>query len=169
LEQMIDSVPLWRPQFSLTIRGPGDAAYLARLRCRIRALGMEDRVTLAPPVPMTARVEEASAFDVGLFVFGKESPQNEYVLPNKFFEYVMAGLALCVSDLPEMARLTRQQELGVLIDGFAPQAIAEAVNSLTPLAIDGYKTNALAAARILNWDCECRKLIGPCEGLARYD
>ncbi len=169
LEQIIDSVPLWQPQFTLTIRGPGDAGYLARLQSRIRALDLEDRIALASPVPMTALVEEASAFDVGLFVFGKESPQNEYVLPNKFFEYTMAGLALCVSDLPEMTRLMRQHDLGVLVDGFAPRVIAEAINSLTPHAIDCHKKNALAAARILNWDCESQKLMGACERVANHD
>ena len=57
---------------------------------------------------MTALVREASAYDVGLFALPGNSRHNEFALPNKFFEYVMAGLALCVSDLPEMARLVRQ-------------------------------------------------------------
>lgn len=166
LEEMIDSVPLWRPEFSLTIRGPGAAEYIASLEARIRNLGLQERVTLVPPVPMTALVEEASAFDVGLFAYGGSSPQKQYVLPNKFFEYIMAGLALCVSDLPEMSALVRQRDLGVLIDGFEPQAIANAVNTLTPETIDGYRRNALAAAQDLCWETEGQRLVEACAAVA---
>ncbi|GAB4370642.1 MAG: hypothetical protein Kow00114_31060 [Kiloniellaceae bacterium] len=162
LEEMIDSVPLWRPEFSLTIRGPGAPEYLASLEARIRNRGLQQRVTLAPAVPMTALVEEAAAFDVGLFAYGGSSPQKQYVLPNKFFEYIMAGLALCVSDLPEMSALVRQRDLGVLIDGFEPQAIAKAVNTLTPESIDGYRRNTLAAAQDLCWEAEGQRLVAAC-------
>jgi hypothetical protein len=107
LEATIDSVAGWRPEFNLTLRGPGEAHYLDELRRRIGERGLADRIVLAPPVPMTALVREAAEFDLGFFALPKSSRHNEFALPNKFFEYVMAGLALCVSDLPEMARLIR--------------------------------------------------------------
>jgi hypothetical protein len=61
---------------------------------------------------MTDLVREAAAFDVGLFALPRHSNHNRYALPNKFFEYSMAGLALCVSDLPEMGALVRRDQLG---------------------------------------------------------
>lgn len=169
LEEIIDSVPSWRPEFSLTIRGPGAPEYIASLEARIRSLRLQERVALAPPVPMTSLIEEAAAYDVGLFAYGGSSPQTKYVLPNKFFEYVMAGLALCVSDLPEMSAVTKERDLGVLIDGFTPQAIANAVNSLTPEVIDAHKANALAAARDLCWESESKRLIEACDALIGAD
>ena len=56
---------------------------------------METRVRLAPPVPMTSLVQEAAGFDIGLFALPRSSRHNELALPNKFFEYIMAGLATC--------------------------------------------------------------------------
>jgi glycosyltransferase involved in cell wall biosynthesis len=159
LEATIDSVGAWRPEFNLTLRGPGEAHYLAALQRRVEERGLADRVLLAPPVPMTALVREAAAFDLGLFALPRSSRHNEFALPNKFFEYVMAGLALCVSDLPEMARLVRGYELGVTFPSLEPEAIAAAVNALDPESIDRYKGNALAAASQLCWEREAKHLV----------
>ena len=104
LEPLIESVKLWRQDVSLTIRGPADPAYLESLRKLIEGNEVSDRVNIVPPVPMVDLVREASAFDIGFFAMPRLSKQHEYVLPNKLFEYAMAGLALCVSDLPEISR-----------------------------------------------------------------
>lgn len=158
LEACIDSVALWRPEFRLTIRGPAPEEYLAGLRRRIEAAGLGERVVLAPPVPMIDLVKEAARFDVGLFALPGHSKQNLHVLPNKFFEYTMAGLALCVSDLPEMTALLRQHELGWLIPDVTPQAIADAVNGFDRAAIEACKQRALEAAKVLNWEAEADRL-----------
>src|SRR5262249_55992574 len=78
---------------------------------------------------------------------------------NKVVECVVAGLALCVTDLPEMARLLREHDLGVTFPRVDPVAIAAAVNGLDPDAIDRYKRNALTAARELCWERESERLV----------
>ena len=160
LEAAIDSVAFWRPEITLTIRGPENPAFSPALRERIAARRLEHRIRLAPPVPMTALVREAAPFDVGFFALPGHSRHNEFALPNKFFEYVMAGLALCITDLPEMARLIREYDLGVTIAAVEPKAIAAAVNTLDPDRIDRFKRNAVCAARELCWERESERLVG---------
>ena len=159
LEATIDSVAAWRPEFDLTIRGPGEEVYLAALGSRISELGLGDRITLAPPVPMTALVREAAASDIGFFALPGSSRHNKFALPNKFFEYIMAGLALCLTDLPEMSRLVREYRLGVTFRNVEPTVIAAAINALDPGSINRYKRNALAAARELCWERESERLV----------
>jgi glycosyltransferase involved in cell wall biosynthesis len=163
LEAVIDSVCGWRPEFDLTIRGPGNASFLHALQRRISERGLESRVRLATAVPMTALVREAADFDVGLFALPRSSLHNEFALPNKLFEYTMGGLAACVTELPEMARLVRQYDIGVTIPKVESSAIAETINRLTAGDIDRYKRNALAAASELCWERESERL------LASYD
>jgi glycosyltransferase involved in cell wall biosynthesis len=163
LEACIDSVALWRPEFRLTIRGPGPDDYLAALRKRIEAAELRDRVALAPPVPMIDLVKEANQFDIGLFALPGHSKQNVHVLPNKFFEYTMAGLALCVSDLPEMTALLRRHELGRLISEVTPQAIAAAINGFDRNIVEVCKARSLEAAKILNWEAEADRLFAAIE------
>nr|WP_281409343.1 glycosyltransferase [Microvirga terricola] len=166
LEECIRSVVDWRPEFSLTIRGPCSEEYRTQLERAISVAGVAGRVRLVPPVPMVDLVREANAFDVGLFALPDHSRHNRFALPNKFFEYTMAGLALCVSDLPEMARLVKKHDLGVLFAGMEPTVIAAAVNSLDRASIDRYKRLSLEAARQLNWQKESETLVSLCANLA---
>jgi glycosyltransferase involved in cell wall biosynthesis len=159
VEAAIDSVRFWRQEFTLTIRGPENASFTPLLRERIAALKLENRVRLAPAVPMTALVREAMGFDVGFFALPGHSQHNQFALPNKFFEYVMAGLAVCTSDLSEMTNLIRKYDLGTTITAVTPSVIASAINSLNPDRIDSFKRNALAAARQLCWERESERLV----------
>ncbi len=169
IEETIASVPDWRPEFSLTVRGPADSAYREQLRAQITRLGMAERVVLAEPVRMTQMVNEAARFDVGYFALPGNSLHNLHVLPNKLFEYIMAGLALCVSDLPEMSAVVRSHDLGVLITSVTRSSITEAINALSPDRIATYKRNARLAAKALNWGQEKRKLIDSCQVIMLRD
>ncbi len=159
LEECIRSVASWRPEFDFTIRGPVGDDYRARLEVEIDAAGVRGRVHIVPPVAMIDLVREAGAFDVGLFALPGHSAHNEYALPNKFFEYTMAGLALCISDLPEMTALIRKHGHGIVFSGMEPQAIAAAVNGLDRDAIDRFKQRSLAAARELCWERESASML----------
>ena len=98
-------------------------------------------------------------FDIGLFALPGHSLHNMFALPNKFFEYIMAGLALCISDLPEMTNLLRAYNLGTIIARVDPDAIATAINSVDPKTIDVFKRNSIKAALELNWENESQKMM----------
>ncbi len=167
LEACISSLLQWTEDRSLFIRGPAKDAYRAELEALIAETGVSDRVTLLPPVPTIDLIREATAFDVGIFIFPSANRHNAYVLPNKIFEYLMAGLAVCVSALPEMAALVRIHDLGVLVDGMEPEKIAEAINSLDPVRVDQFKRNAVNAATELNWEAESPQLIAAYDRASR--
>lgn len=159
LEALIGSVALWRSEFELTIRGPVSDTYLAELRRLAGAGGVAQRVHFDPPVPFTDLVRAASTFDIGIFVLSPHSHQNRYVLPNKLFEYTMAGLCVCVSDLPEMAAVIAHYGQGRLIAGLSATDIATVVNGLDRSAVEEHKRRALAAARELSWEHEERRMM----------
>ncbi len=154
LDLAIGAAALWRPEYRLTLRGPGDPDYLRHLRAMAAELGVEDRVSIEEPVSHDKLIESANRADIGLFAYRAGSPQRTYTLPNKFFEYVMAGLALAVSDLPEMTRLVQRHALGLVVGDATPASLASSIDSLTPERIDALKQASLAAARELSWDTE---------------
>ncbi|MFO1149351.1 MAG: glycosyltransferase [Alsobacter sp.] len=159
IEECLESVPRWRPEFSFVLRGPAEASFMAALKAIVGRLGIADRVRFEPPVPMVELVTRAATSDVGIVTLPPSSKHNLYALPNKFFEYVQAGLALIVSDLPDMARLVRQYGIGVLTDRLTPDAIAAAVNGLDAARIDALKRRSLEAAGELNWESERKRLV----------
>jgi glycosyltransferase involved in cell wall biosynthesis len=163
LEELIASVAQWRPEFGLTIRGPIQPVYGDELRRLTAALGVEHRIEFAPAVTPNQLIDLAAKSDIGIVAMPGNSLNSMLALPNKFFEYVMAGLALCVTDLPEMARLVRRFDLGRLTAASESGAIAAAVNGFTPEEIDHCRSRARLAARELNWQRESQRLVDACE------
>lgn len=159
LEQAIESVRLWKPEYYFVIRGPGPEDYIASLQAIADLHGVTDRVRIDPPVPFNEMVPRANEADIGFFVQPDISLQKRFTLPNKFFEYVQARLALCVADLPEMARLVKEHGLGVLVPKITPDSIAENINSLTRDRIDTYKQASMKAARTLSWQSEAAVML----------
>lgn len=158
LMETIESVSAWSPDTELVIRGPGSMEYIASLKAKVEACGVGGRVTIEPPIPTTELVRGASAFDVGMMALPGHSDHNQFALPNKIFEYTMAGLALCVSDLPAMADVVRQFGTGVLISDTTPEAIAEAVNRMDRSTINVMKQRSIEAAKQLHFDNDAQRV-----------
>lgn len=163
LEQLIRCVRHLHSTFEVSIRGAGNEDYVASLRTLIEAEGVVGRVDILPPVPMIELVSQAAAFDIGFFCMPRLSKQHEYVLPNKLFEYIMAGLAVCVSDLPEMSRIVREHGVGVLLPSAEPMDIAKVLNDMTRESIASYKATSLKAAKTLCWEEEARSMLAAYE------
>lgn len=165
IHDAIESMQWWRPEFDLVLRGGGDPDYIASLIEQARALNVDHRVQIEPPVAFNDIVPAANRADIGYFSSDNFSAQADYVLPNKFFEYIQAGLALCVTDLKEMRRVTQQFNLGKLIPRHSAREIADTVNSFTRENIEEYKWAALQAAEVLNWECEQVAFVEACNAL----
>jgi glycosyltransferase involved in cell wall biosynthesis len=88
----IASVRFWRDGIDLLLRGSGDPAYMGELRRLVQRYNLDGRVRFEPPVPFDQIVPAANGADIGFFSFTGHSPQIRFTLPNKVFEYVMAGL-----------------------------------------------------------------------------
>jgi len=161
----VRSMPLWRSEFRLVLRGYSDPSYVEDLWQIAHDLGVADRLSIEAPVAFHDIIPVANRADIGYFVHQDISPQRRFVLPNKFFEYVMAGLALCVSDLPEMARLVDRYDLGLLVPECREQTIANVINSFNRQRIDACKQRSLAAARELNWEAERAQMLSLYEEL----
>ena len=121
------------------------------------------RVSFEPAVALDSLIPLANEADVGVAPIPVSSVHNRYCLPNKVFEYVAAGLCLCVSPAEEMAELVRRYEMGIVTEGDDADAISRAINSLDRDRVARLKASALDAARDLNWARESTRM------LALYD
>lgn len=88
---------------TLTLRGGISDEERGRLCRRIAELSLGDAVTLRPPVfgvPALLRETIAGGEELGLAVHPPTCMNNLYTTSGKVFEYQMAGLAVCATDLP---------------------------------------------------------------------
>jgi glycogen(starch) synthase len=147
------------PEHVLTLRGNGSAAYLASLHAVARSLGVADRIVFERAVPPEKVVEAASAAHFGVFCAPANTWQNRFAMPNKMFEYLMAGLALVVTRDSEAAQFVERLGCGTTASDSTPKAIAEAIRNLDPDQIELMRSRGLAAAHQYSWDFEQDKLI----------
>ena len=146
LENMLELMMELDARFFLDLMlMPTDPAYLAHLRSRAT---QDSRIRFLPTVPMAELVRFTSAYDVGLYLLEPTNFNNLHALPNKFFEFIQARLALAIGPSPEMARIVKEFDCGVVADDFSPASLARSLNALTSRDLDRMKRGADAAARV---------------------
>jgi hypothetical protein len=116
-------------------------------------------------VPPLQVVPTISAYDIGLHIIPPTSFNYWVALPNKFFECVCAGLAVCVGPSPEMARLVKAYGFGAISSSFQPKEIANTLSRLTVEEIDAMKHRSLGARKELNATGEMDKLERLCNNV----
>jgi hypothetical protein len=139
-----------------------DAAYMAELRDKA---GGDRRINFVEPVPLETICQRINVYDVGLFLLPPVNFNYRFALPNKFFEFIQARLAVAIGPSTEMARIVEEHSLGVIADSFRPDGLANALEQLTDESIRGYKLAADRAARQLNYEAAGRVLLHEIERL----
>lgn len=104
------------------------------------------RVTVHPPVQQRELVGVLNQYDVGVFILPETNTNYRLALPNKFFDYVQARLALVISPTVDMERLLHRYDLGVVTEGVGVDEVVAAFDELNPEAVHGWKQNSDVAA-----------------------
>lgn len=163
LEELIEAFKYVKDAV-LVLRGSGPLENYLRKQA---ADNLKRKVYFLPPVPVEKIIEESAWADAGIITYIPDCLNNFYSTPNKLFEYMMAGLALLASDLPELKRIIAGEELGCVFDPRNPRDIAEKINTLVSdgEALKKAKINSRnAAQKKYNWENESRKLLEICGG-----
>ena len=110
-------------------------------------------------VPPQKLSKELVKFDIGIPWLRASNLNHVNALPNKFFEYIMAGLGIAILPLPSMQKIVEEHSVGVVAADQSIQGMAEALNNLTVERINQFKQNSLELARTLNAEREKEKLM----------
>jgi Glycosyltransferase Family 4/Glycosyl transferases group 1 len=149
LEDTLAAMQLLDEHYSLDLllAGPGPPGYLDALQQR--AAG-DPRIRFPDPVPMREIPRFANDYDIGVFLLPPQHVNQEFTLPNKFFEYIQARIAPAIGPSPEMARIVRQWDCGIVAEDYTPEALGAAIAGTSPARLAELKENADRAARELN-------------------
>lgn len=127
---------------------PNHPSYVAQLEALAEELG--PRVRMLPPVAHEELLSTLNTFDVGIHVLPATVTNQALALPNKFFDFVQARLAIIVGPTPGMSRLVEQYDLGAVTVGFEVDQIRATVDELTPEVVTNWKHASDAAAKPLS-------------------
>lgn len=158
IEGMIQAVALADKRYELHLILLGDPAYIDALR----RLGDEiapGRIFFHERVPAGEVVQRIAEYDIGIFVLPPTTYGFSVTMPNKFFEFMIAGLAVVIGPTPTMAQLAETYEFGCAASTFDPADVAALLNSLTIEDITSMRANARRAAHAINADTEMAKVL----------
>ena len=159
LETLVRAMALVRRPARLVLRGSGATRYMAGIQHLATRLGKPGLVKFEQPVSFEKVVEAASWSDIGLFTPPLTTAQTRFMLPNKIFEYLMAGLMVITSDADDVSEVLRQHGCGLTLSNLTPAHLADTIDGLSYAEIEGYKARSREAAHLLNWEREQSKLI----------
>jgi glycosyltransferase involved in cell wall biosynthesis len=141
----------------------GRGGYEATLRELIDREDVGDRVKLLPAVPYAELLEWTASADVGLIIYPLTfSPNVLYCLPNKLFEFLMAGVPVLSSKLVAVEELLEQYEVGSVVPAVEPEIMGNAISAMLSgrERLARMRQNALAVSRAdLSWEHEQQRLI----------
>ena len=100
-----------------------------------------------------------SSADMGFCLIEDHCLSYRYSLPNKFFEYAMAGLPILVSDLPEMRKLVEKYNCGVICESVTPEGIVKGLNELLGQDLKKLGENSRKMAEDHSWEVQEEKLL----------
>lgn len=131
------------------------------LRRQADASGAATRIHFYGHVPLADVPAITAAADVGMQVLRNTCFNHWSTDSNKLFEYAQAGIAVVASDFPEIRRIVREYDIGVLVDPHSVEAIATALIRLRDDAnrLTDLKKNARCAAAHLTWETEAPALL----------
>lgn len=146
------------PDVQLILIGGGELE--SKLRDLSHDLDVESRIIFQTYIPTDKLVSTAAQADIGAVLFEPGSSNYAHALPNKFFEYIMAGLPVLASNIDTFEHYVNKYHVGVTTD---PNNIEDIFYVLNQIKRNGsqlkeWHINALDAAKELNWNNEAQKL-----------
>ncbi len=160
LDALVRAAPELDPDTVIVIMGKGKMQ--PHLEALIQEYNVAERVKIIPPVPYTELLEWTASADIGLTLIPLDYTLNmKMCLPNKLFEYIMAGLPVLSAPLEAITEIITRYDVGRIVPSMSPNVIATVMNDMLADR-DGLARiheNALNAAKELCWEKESLQLL----------
>lgn len=155
IQNMIDIVRNLDDRFILDFYLTGCESSINILRRAAKGCG---RIRFLQPVKFEQIISTLSSYDIGFYYLEPSGFNVEYCLPNKFFEYIQARLALAIGPSPEMSSLVKKYRCGFVSSDFSIASMVDTLRVLSSEMIDQAKYNSNMAANDLCFENEGAKL-----------
>ena len=105
-----------------------------------------------PAVPPSLLLNYTASADFGIHLIQNTCLNHYFCMPNKFFEYAMAGLPVIVSNMKEMSFSVQAADFGIVLTEYSVDAINAAVDSLAMRDLSNLSNNAYRFAHAHAWE-----------------
>ncbi|MFD2189607.1 glycosyltransferase family 4 protein [Pistricoccus aurantiacus] len=139
----------------------GGGSQVDELKQRVKASGLGSRVRFIDTVALDELPQYTASADIGVQPIENTCLNHFTTDSNKLFEYVIAGLPVVASQMPEISKVVKTYELGLLVPPGDTEALINAIAKLVsePELRAYYRVKARIAARSLNWETQEQSLL----------
>ncbi len=116
--------------------------------------GRRQNIFFYPAVGPDVLLSYTSSADFGISTIENSCLSYYFCLPNKMFEYIMAGLPVIVSNLPEMKRVVEENGIGVVAKENTAEGLREAIQCATNLDKEKLKAGIASCKSRYNWEAQ---------------
>ncbi len=118
-----------------------------------------EHIYFYPAVSPDVVLEYTASADVGIHLIQNTCLNHYYCMPNKLFEYSMAGLPVIVSNMKDMSNLVQHNKMGEIIEDFTPISINQTIDRLLSKDLAKMKANAYKMATTEAWEHQEKKML----------
>jgi glycosyltransferase involved in cell wall biosynthesis len=157
-EELIDAIG-GVDNVSLLIVGSGNM--VTDLKEKVSKMDLSQRVKFYPKLPWELMMRYTKTADVGVSLDKDTNINYRFSLPNKIFDYISAGIPVIAGDLPEVSKIVKELNCGVIIPKISPEVIVKFILEIkeNPILLTQLKKNAVMASESINWEQESLKVI----------
>ncbi|MBS7828738.1 glycosyltransferase [Wohlfahrtiimonas chitiniclastica] len=124
-----------------------------------KASHKSNNIFFYPAVSPHIVLEYTSSADIGISLIENTCLSYYYCMPNKLFEYAMAGLPVIVSNMKDMSEVVNKNHMGIVIEDFSPNGINLAIDNLLQQDLQTLKSNAYMTACNNSWEMQENKML----------
>src|SRR5690606_9843044 len=111
-EELVEAMQ-WLENITLLIIGDGDAVPF--LKKMVAEMNLADAVIFKPKMDFENMIRHTAAADLGVSLDKNTNLNYRYSLPNKIFDYALAGVPVLASDLVEVKKLILEYKIGEVL------------------------------------------------------
>ena len=115
----------------------------------IQKVDLLDNVRILDPVPFKNIVPTLAAYDCGICFVPGNTINHHYGLPNKFFEFIQARLAVVIGPSIEMEKIVKKYQLGIISEKFTTDSMVKEIQKMNTESVLKYKKASDEAAQFL--------------------
>lgn len=106
----------------------GEGDFSEKLRELVLQLKLTEKVKFLGRIPISELPEITNQASLGLSLEEDMGLNYRYALPNKLFDYIQAEIPVLVSNLPEMSRIVKKYDIGLVADSHQRKELAGLIN-----------------------------------------
>lgn len=163
LDALVHAARFLNPHIVFVMMGNDYRNTRTQLETLIADEKVAEQVKIIPAAPYEELLSWTASADIGLTILPQDySLSIKLCLPNKLFEYLMAGLPVLSTPLEAVADILATYDVGQVISSSKPEDIGATINTMLDdeAALADMRRNALAAAeKEFHWEKEREKLI----------